>query len=681
MILTNREQQIIKLILSQPQGVSRDELTKQINISRRTVYRELAQLEQDIQAFKLALIKDSHGAYTIAGDAIQLDALRQNLTPDVPTITFNASQRQNALLVRLLLTSVPMTMSDLADELEVSLSTIKQDLDLITPALTMSQLTLNRQKATGVWISGQEADIRRVLVGIFASALNPYLFFQALKTTHNTFDPVTGYFFNQLPSTALKAADTVFHRTSSLASVSDNQRKLLLLTVTVHAMRVLAGYHVASSRNFDRELLFQDQQLALQFFAEMAPEIREQVRVGDYQFLAIQLNEIRGGLVAEQVDPFDLTVNLQVQSLIQAVEKRYDYPFSGDQQLYAALLAHVQRSVAGTLTPMLANPVLDHLASDYPKLYTAVQAATDEVFGQHAFVGNELAYVVLYFASVITGADEIAARVLLVTSDGPGTGRLIETKLRQGFPEIRSVTNVRISDLSSIDFSRYALILSTVQLPGFDHQYLVVTPLLPQSERNEISRLLSQVKQGAAIVPQRSLDKSVTAFEDLKTMVETASTLLDQFNSYVVAQPTSDINQALIAILTMLPKVVRNLESVLSALIKRLELAPVGIPDTQMALVHAANAGVSQPFIGVFDLSTPITLPAMDMQTITLKRVILLLTPGDTPQSTMQLLSAVSGMMVRNPQHLHSFETGNYSQLYQLITEAFLTEIQKIDRR
>lgn len=166
MILTNREQQIIKLILSQPQGVSRDELTKQINISRRTVYRELAQLEQDIQAFKLALIKDSHGAYTIAGDAVQLDALRQNLTPDVPTITFNASQRQNALLVRLLLTSVPMTMSDLADELEVSLSTIKQDLDLITPALTMSQLTLNRQKATGVWISGQEADIRRVLVGI-----------------------------------------------------------------------------------------------------------------------------------------------------------------------------------------------------------------------------------------------------------------------------------------------------------------------------------------------------------------------------------------------------------------------------------------------------------------------------------------------------------------------------------
>lgn len=684
MILTNREQQIIKLLLTQPEGVSRDELTKQLNVSRRTIYRELAQLEEDIQTLGLRLDKGHHGAYQILGDDAALDTLRTNLTPDAPDVAFDPTQRQNALLIRLLNSRVPVTMSDLAEELAVSLTTIKQDLDLITPALTMSHLVLNRRKATGIWVSGREADIRRVLVGIFASALNPYLFFQALKgTVTTTFDPVTTYFFQQLSQNELQAANAVFTRSTILTTFSDNQRKMLLLTVTVHAMRVLAGYHVPSIRKFNQERLFQDQQLALQFFAEMNTAVRQQVRVGDYQFLAIQLNVIRGGLVGERVDPFDLTVNLQVQSLIRAVEAQVDYPFSTDHKLYASLLAHVQRSAAGTLAPVLANPVLDHLALDYPKLYQAVKNAADQVFGTNAFVGNELAYLVLYFASKVNGGDvQLAAKVLLVTSDGPGTGGLVTTRLKAAVPMIQSVDSVRISDLTTVDFSKYALILSTEQLPGFDHQYLVISPLLQDAELAEVRRHLKQShRPSAGSESKRSLDKSVTLFETLKQTVDAASALLDDFETYDVATATTDIGQALGEILMMIPKVVTNVENVLSALLKRLDLAPVGIPQTHMALIHTANAGISRPFIGIFDLNTAVDLAAMDMKTITLRRVVLLLTPADTPESTMQLLSAVSGMMVQDDTLLRSFETGNYSQIYQLITEAFLTEIQKIDRR
>lgn len=685
MILTNREQQIIKLLLTQPEGVSRDELTKQLNVSRRTIYRELSQLENDIQTLGLQLTKSPHGAYQILGDDAALDTLRTNLTPDAPDVAFDPSQRQNALLIRLLNSRVPVTMSDLAEELAVSLTTIKQDLDLITPALTTSHLVLNRRKATGIWVSGNEADIRRVLVGIFASALNPYLFFQALKGAAATtaFDPVTSYFYQQLSQNELQAANAVFTKSNSLTTFSDNQRKMLLLTVTVHAMRVLAGYHVPSIRNFNQERLFQDQQLALQFFAEMNTAVRQQVRVGDYQFLAIQLNVIRGGLVGERVDQFDLTVNLQVQALIRAVEAQVDYPFSTDHKLYAALLAHVQRSTAGTLAPVLANPVLDHLAMDYPKLYQAVKNAADQVFGINAFVGNELAYLVLYFASKVNGGDvQLAAKVLLVTSDGPGTGGLITTRLKAAVPMIQSVDSVRISDLTNVDFSQYALILSTEQLPGFDHQYLVISPLLQDTELAEVRRHLKQAHQSVANGEvKHSLDKSVTLFETLKQTVDAAAALLDGFETYDVTTPATDIGQALGELLMMIPKVVTNVETVLSALLKRLDLAPVGIPQTHMALIHTANTGISKPFIGIFDLNTPVALAAMDMKTIKLRRVVLLLTPANTPESTMQLLSAVSGMMVQDDMLLRNFETGNYSQIYQLITEAFLTEIQKIDRR
>lgn len=681
MILTTREQQLIKLIRSQPAGVSRDELAKQLNVSRRTIYRELNQLETDLAQLNLLLAKDEKGAYQIRGSQANLAVLQAQLTPTAPDVAFDADQRQNALIVRLLMSNVPVTMSDLATELTVSLSTIKQDLDVITPALEESQLTLNRQKATGVWISGKEADFRRVLVGVFASTMNPYLFFQSLRTAHVAFDPVTAYFMALLPNNELQAANRVFTATASLANLSDDQRKLLLLTVALHAMRVQAGYHVPSVRDFNQERLFQDQQLALSFFAEMPAAVRQQVRVGDYQFLAMQLNVIRGGLVGEQVDPFDLTINLQVQRLLSEVDKRYPRNFRQNARLYASLVAHIQRSAAGATAT--ANPVLAHLATDYPELYAAVAAASQTVFGANAFTGNELDYLVLYFASVMSDtAARGAAHVLLVTSDGPGTGQLIIEKLRQLVPAIDRIDAKQVSDLAQVDFDQYDLILSTVQLPGFSHQYLVITPLLSAAEIGEIQRQLSvKAKQTPTPVEDLSLDRSVTTFEALRAAVETASDLLARFDTWQVQVGEAEIDQALTAILLKITPVVNNVEAVLGALRKRLDLAPVGIPYTHIALIHTANSGVNVPFIGVFDLSEPVTLPAMDMKTIALQRVLLLLTPPASPASTMQLLSAVSGELVQDAAHLHRFETGNYSQIYQLITEAFLSEIQKIDRR
>ncbi|MCE2311075.1 transcriptional antiterminator, partial [Streptococcus thermophilus] len=79
--------------------------------------------------------------------------------------------------------------------------------------------------------------------------------------------------------------------------------------------RLREDQHVEAQRHFDQERLFQDQQLALEFLAEMDSAIRQKVRVGDYQFLAVELSTIRGGLAGEPVDPFDLTVNLEVQEL------------------------------------------------------------------------------------------------------------------------------------------------------------------------------------------------------------------------------------------------------------------------------------------------------------------------------------------------------------------------------
>ena len=685
MLLTNREQEMIRLMMSQPAGVSRDELERQLGVSRRTIYRELSQLESDIATIGLKLDKGTGSTYRLVGDTNDLATLTATLAKQDQGVTFDPSQRQSALTLRLLNANGPETMTALAAAVDVSVTTIKQDLDILEPALNEYHLQLNRQKAAGIWIDGAEGDIRRVLVGVLNAEINPYVFFRFLRDPQQTLDPVTHYFVERLPQEELLAANAALLRIKALADLSDNQRKAVLLTVAVNTRRLREDQHVEAQRHFDQERLFQDQQLALEFLAEMDSAIRQKVRVGDYQFLAVELSTIRGGLAGEPVDPFDLTVNLEVQELIREVARSFPGKFSGNTQLYSSLLAHVQRTAGGDWLPgvTMTNPVLAHLRDDYPELYHAVQQAADDVFGRDAFTGNALGYLVLYFASVLDHTHtEVPAAVLLITSDGPGTGSLIAGKLRVQVPEIREIKIIQVSDLPNQNLAHYGLILATMPLPGFKHQYLVITPILARDEISEIRRLLQQVKPKEATQQrQPSLDQTVTAFESLKTMVLAADDMLQHFAVTEITEAVTTSGATIDAMLAHLPDVVAEAPVVKDALLKRLELAPVGIPDTGLAMIHTSSQGVTVPYIGAFDLKTPLSLPAMDMGTIMLHRVLLLLTPNPVAQETLTLLSAVSAKLIASTTNLQLFEKGHYSQLYQIITEVFMNEIKKIDRR
>ncbi|KMO63564.1 hypothetical protein PZ02_03600, partial [Lacticaseibacillus rhamnosus] len=261
MLLTNREQEMIRLMMSQPAGISRDELERQLGVSRRTIYRELSQLEHDIATVNLKLDKGNGSSYRIVGAAADLASLSAALSHQRQDLTFDPSQRQSALTLMLLTTDETLTMTTLADAVDVSITTIKQDLDILEPALNEYHLKLNRQKAAGIWIEGQEGDIRRVLVGVLNAEINPYVFFRFLNDPQQDFDPVTNYFIERLPQEELLAANTALSQIKALADLNDNQRKAVLLTVAINTRRLREDHHVKPQQHFDQERLFQDQQL------------------------------------------------------------------------------------------------------------------------------------------------------------------------------------------------------------------------------------------------------------------------------------------------------------------------------------------------------------------------------------------------------------------------------------
>src|SRR5699024_9646106 len=73
------------------------------------------------------------------------------------------------------------------------------------------------------------------------------------------------------------------------------------------------------------------------------------------------------------------------------------------------------------------------------------------------------------------------------------TARILATRLQQNFPEIKTIKTISMLALKDVQIDQYDIILSTIKLHQFNHQYIIVSPMLLEDELIEIQKYLAQI--------------------------------------------------------------------------------------------------------------------------------------------------------------------------------------------
>lgn len=145
MYLSKREKLLLTLLMNQPSGVTVSFLIEKLDVSRRTVYRELSNAEETLDNFGLKLVKDAKG-YIIVGDKANLDKLRNSISEKKLLDDFSKKQRQRILIIKLLLAEDELKIDGLAIDLGVSASTIQSDLQSIEQMFQEYKIEVERRK-------------------------------------------------------------------------------------------------------------------------------------------------------------------------------------------------------------------------------------------------------------------------------------------------------------------------------------------------------------------------------------------------------------------------------------------------------------------------------------------------------------------------------------------------------
>ncbi|MFL2118923.1 BglG family transcription antiterminator [Marinilactibacillus psychrotolerans] len=690
--ISNREKIILEHLLNQKNGVTIKYLANRLNVSTRTIYREISSLESTLAQYQLRLQKEEDGYY-IKGNSKFIEELQSEIYNASDELT--TKKRQSLLMINLLMEPHEIKMESLAYDLKVSVGTIQQDLQAIEEIFKEYDIQIKRKKARGIKAKASESSLRLIVSGLIASELNEYNFFKLFDQNNllqkKVMNKNKNPFLKVLDPAALEIVYKLVKQYEEIQfeEVNDTQLQSLILFITFSIKRIKENQLVAlkeiNKHTEELKVRERSESISRALLKEISAQYGlSHIPLEEVVFLALQIDGLNVPLRDEFSDDYDLQLSFQVRELIRSVSEEMQVQFYQDETLFKDLFAHISAAIQRNKAPMpeVNNPLLEKVHNEYKDLSLTIEEKLSKEFPNFEFQFNELLYVVIHFASAYErNSSAQLLNVLIICSSGMGTAKILESRLRKNIPEVTNVDVSRISQLHQLNYEKYDLILSTIFLQGFEEEYKVVTPLLMDDELKSIRTYVGQLLR-KKVRELRDLEKGMPkiqedhqSFQDLYAKIVSVKRLLELFDLKEIAY-YKNLQETLYQICLGLPEtVLEDPRVVAQKLEKRMNTAPIGIPNTGIGLFHCIHETIKEPSFSIVDLPQPFDIINMEQKKMKLNRILLLLAPDPMDASTQDMMGTISASIVESDANLHLFNNGSKEQIEHHLNQLFLEKM------
>lgn len=338
MILTERQKDILSLLITSEEGISVKELENRLNVSRRTIYREFKELKDVLATDELNLVNKKR-KYGVEGNKEALNKLILAVKKTKIQSSMSVERRENALAAILLLNDEPKKIIQFALDLNVSEATIQNDLDIVEKSLAEYKIILIRKKSVGVYVEASESERRQVLVGILLSEINDYDFFHYLNHPQLK----SNNFFLQIISRDLLFETRKALTKSIIPNIeldSDHQLIELILIFAVSLTRIKAGFPIEKVDLEPGSLKYQG--FVFRFMALITEKMALKVDQTDVTYLAnkVMASDTEQTKLHYDSD-YELAASIRVKNFVRIVSEKMQWNFQKNTTFVNRLTRHI----------------------------------------------------------------------------------------------------------------------------------------------------------------------------------------------------------------------------------------------------------------------------------------------------------------------------------------------------
>lgn len=682
-----REKMIIEALIEEQDEMTIKELSKLINVSARTIHRDLNNLQGCLHLYQLTLMRKSGVGVQIVGSTESKHELKKQLH----LFTFreySQDERLSLLLCILYELSEPIKLYTLAKELRVSIATVSMDLIKLEEQIKPMQLTILKKRGYGVELFGSEKAKRKAMSYVIEKALKDEGLFSLIKEQiHQQASIEDGAVFARLIQLVDRKKISIIEEMmknidiKQQFSMADSSYVGFMVHLGLAMERILAGKHIEIDSEYMNQLKLEPE---YPFAVKIVNQLQErfQVHIPDAEAGYITMH-LQGAKLRQQTgilqEASNLELYMQVKKLVQLMEDTSGYRFMNNTSLIEGLVMHLKPALYRIKQNMgITNPLLKEIRLSYTELFELVKEVTEKVFVGLNIPDEEIGYLVMHFGSAMLNMkDKGNLRAYIVCSSGIGTSKLLATRLQQEIQEIAEIINVSIFELNHLPITERDLVISTIYLRDFHKEYMIVSPLLSKDE-------IKQVQQYAR--RQMLLTSSQPNIEEKPETIEVMTKRMKKIHLYTGAiskilsnfcltkqleyETSTDCIRQVCHLLEK-EQIVLGADHVSEALVAREALSGIGIPGTKLALYHTTNEKVLKPSFTMHKLGQPFVMKGMDGREMEVETILLLLSTKPYHPEGLEVLSLISTIIIENEKSIHLFETAEEQAIHSYLAQKF----------
>jgi mannitol operon transcriptional antiterminator len=664
--LSPRLIRLLELFLRSPEPVKVDAVSQALNVSRRTVFRELENLSPVLSAAGCALVSVPGKGIVLSGDRETHQTILDNLSLYTPR---PASKRERLLRLMIELVTNAGEMQKLlhyANALNVSESTISHDLDELEPWLSDQGLSLSRKSGAGVLCEGSENNLRTALVNRFMLDGD---------TEGRSFTAVFDYPGDDIES---GVREILRRKTNVVDWMTSEALCLIAVYLMVTVERVYEGKIITTEQTQAEGGGAFQKALAGEIAAEIAKTFSIELAAAELLALAGWIQSCRSKnespLDSGQADQQALTQNLTLK-MIDCFDPPVAAILKTNEQLTRLLSRHLESALPRLKSgKFLPNPMEKQLVHNYPEVYEKTLAAVKplEEYLDIPVPSNEVSFIQIHFlaAQVLLGDHNVKRRILragIVCVSGIGTSYMLAYQIRKRF---KGELETEVADSNNrSSFAAFDFLISTIPLDETEKPFVRVQTILQEKDFQKIQEAINAFafteKKTEQAEHSPSLAKRLNSMIDIFIQ---SRKLLDNFSVESIKGNCSFDELVRFGAARFAPE---NPGAVCQALLEREAVNTQVVCELGIVLLHTRSACVRAP---VFALIVPEGGMFSDGYFKQTQSCVFMLLPENTHREITDLMGGISGALIDMPPFLEAVRSGN-RETVRAILEQEITQI------
>ncbi|MDF2505675.1 PRD domain-containing protein [Clostridium sp.] len=661
--ITSRQQFTLNKILNQ-EVINLDDLHKQLEVSERTILREISSINKFLRKYHLSIYYDNNALLTISGNKEKIQELRESLSSIPLQWLLNREQRQIMIACELLVNKEPVKASYYSNKFNVVLGSISLDLDGIAKWAASKKLCLIRNRNIGIIIEGSEWNKRNALVDLIFK-YKPYeellAFLYEQKFDQNTkllFNIVFGERVTSLGKNILKKVDLSEFDLNDIKYLKLFIQILLAIKKTENKDEI----HLPDKIKKDTVLLNDYKKIAN--FNEVLKENNVNLIEDELIYIWFSLTDYKFLFNNDNENSY-IDYKIISKEIIEEISTKTNANIEDDSQLLKDLSQHFRQTFNMlNLGLKVINPLVEEIEQHYSELFNVVNEVSKLVFSRYnlKIPKEEVGYITLHIDVALQRKKALLKKlnVLIVCPSGIGSAKILGNKIKFIFPDIGNISIKALHGIDKyIENNEYDLILSTVpiKLAPEIKKVIVVSPFMIKEDIGKINEFILNLKVTNETNNDELIDMQLNTVTNNE--YETVNTIIK--NLQVKTSKSKSVESLVDFVVNDIKDLglIKDKDVLKNAILRREEKGNIVVQGTNIALLHTRIQELTVPFVGVYHVEDPIISQGIGFSKENVNTFLVMVARNEESNYILQFLGRISISLIENEEFIENLKSSN----------------------